>query len=149
MIHFFNSIHVWLEVLHILSVISWMAGIMYLPRLYVYHTRVDVGGDQDVMFQEMERKLLRVIMNPAMIATWIFGISLALSYGLDPMLDIWFSVKLAAVIGMTAYHMFLARVRKTFAAGTNARSEKFFRMINEVPAVLLIIIVTMVVVQPV
>lgn len=136
-----------IKVLHIVSLISWMAGILYLPRLYVYHTRVTVGSESDKLFQEMERKLLRIIMNPAMIATYIFGTLLVLIYGL-PALGIWFHIKFTCIILLTIFHMMCARWRKSFETGTNTRSHKFYRIANEVPAILMIIIVYMVIQKP-
>jgi len=137
----------WIKVVHILAVISWMAGMLYLPRLYVYHTRVAVGSEADKIFQEMERKLLRVIINPAMIITIIFGLMLAYIYGFVA-LGIWFHIKMTAVALLTAFHGLLARWRKNFIAGENKYSEKFFRIMNEVPTVLMIIAVIMVIVKP-
>lgn len=137
----------WFKALHIIFVISWMAGIFYLPRLYVYHTKVKVGSEQDKMFQTMERKLLRIIMNPAMIGTYIFGLKNAYIYGLEA-LGIWFHIKMTAVIGLTIVHGLLARWRKDFEAGKNKHSERFYRYFNEVPAVLMVIAVFMVVLKP-
>ena len=149
MIEFLQDWYLWLKAFHLIVVITWMAGIFYLPRLYVYHTRVKVGSDQDKLFQTMEHKLLRIIMAPSSVLVWVLGIALIFSIGWEVFFDsIWGWVKLAAVSGMTWYHHYLAARRKDFAAGKNTKSEKFYRMINEVPSVLLIIIVIMAVVKP-
>ena len=139
----------WTLALHIISVISWMAGIFYLPRLFVYHAeKARDNKELDVVYQEMEAKLLRVIMNPAMIATWVFGLSLAATPGLVDFGSAWPWVKFAAIIGMTWFHHSLALWRKDFVAGRNERPGRFFRMANEVPTVLMFVIVIMVVVRP-
>lgn len=131
--------------LHIIAVIAWMAGMLYLPRLYVYHSRATRGSEMDTTFQEMELKLLRIIINPSMAATWIFGLSLLASkvsqLGVDFLTQPWILVKLATVIALSGWHGFLAGARKKFAAGTNSRSEKFWRMTNEIPFLLAIIAV--------
>lgn len=137
----------WFKALHIIFVISWMAGIFYLPRLYVYHTKVEVGSKEDKMFQKMERKLLRIIMNPAMILTYIFGLIMAYIYGIEA-LGIWFHIKLTAVIVLTIIHGMLARWRKDFESGKNKYSERFYRIFNEVPVIAMIIAVFMVVIKP-
>lgn len=136
----------WIKALHVIAVIAWMAGLLYLPRLYVYHCQVESGSAQCQLFQTMELKLLRVIMNPAMIVAWLCGLVLAI--GQELYHDIWFLVKLIAVILMTSFHMMLARWRKEFAAGQNQREERFYRLVNEIPTVLMIIIVIMVIVKP-
>ena len=142
-----NNYH-WIEALHIISVMSWMAGLLYLPRLFVYHTQVEVGSDQDKIFQTMEQKLLRVIMNPAMIASWAFGLILVYSLGILEDGFNWFSLKFIFVFLLTFFHMKLAAWRKAFVAGNNEKSESFFRKANEIPTVLMIAIVFMVVLKP-
>lgn len=137
----------WLKALHIIAVISWMAGMFYLPRLFVYHTKVSVGSEADLLFQTMEGRLLRIIINPAMIATFVFGFIVAKIYGFAA-LGIWFHIKMLAVLLLTILHAMLARYRKDFAKGQNKHSERFFRILNEVPVVLMIIAVIMVVVKP-
>ncbi len=137
----------WFKALHVIFVICWMAGIFYLPRLFVYHTRAKIGSETDKTFQVMEYKLLKIIMNPAMIATYIFGITNAYIYGLEA-LGIWFHIKMTAVIVLTVIHGLLARWRKDFALGKNLHSEKFYRIFNEVPVVLMVVAVVMVVVKP-
>lgn len=126
--------------LHIIAVIAWMAGMLYLPRLYVYHTRAIPGGELDTTLQVMEVKLLRMIINPSMILTWIFGISLMAARP-EVLSQPWMWVKLAGVLFLTSWHGFLAGARKTFAAGTNTRSEKFWRATNELPFLAAIIMV--------
>lgn len=139
----------WIKSLHIISVISWMAGLFYLPRLFVHHTEgVEQGSETDRLFQMMEMKLLRVIMNPAMIATWIFGICLALTPGIVDWGSVWPWVKLTGILTMSWFHHWLALRRKDFVAGNNTRTGRQYRMMNEVPTILLIIIVVSVVVRP-
>lgn len=138
----------WVKALHIVSVIAWMAGLLYLPRLFVYHADAPGGSDKAAIFEIMERRLLRGIMNPAMIAVFLFGIALVLTPGLIDWSDGWIHAKLTLVALLTVYHHLLARWRKDFAAGRNARPARFFRMINEVPTLLMIGIVILVVVRP-
>ena len=139
----------WTKSLHIISVISWMAGLFYLPRLYVHHTeRVAVGGETDALFQMMEYKLLKVIVNPAMIATWGFGLALVATPGAVDWGALWPYMKAVCVIAMTWFHMWLAARRKEFVAGENHRSGRTYRIMNEVPTVLLLVIVISVVVKP-
>lgn len=137
----------WFKALHVIFVISWMAGLLYLPRIYVYHTRAKVGSEMDKTFQIMERRLLRIIMNPAMVGTYTFGLILVWIYGLEA-LGAWFHIKISAVILITILHMLMARFRRAFAEGKNHHSEKFYRFFNEVPAFLMIITVIMVIVKP-
>lgn len=130
--------------LHIVAVIAWMAGMLYLPRLYVYHSKATAGSELDETFKVMELKLLRIIINPAMILTWLFGLSLMAARP-DVLAQPWMWVKLAGVLFLSSWHGFLAGARKKFAAGTNARSEKFWRMTNELPflaAVVMVLAVT-------
>jgi len=124
-----------------------MAGLLYLPRIYVYHTKVAVGSETDKTFQVMEQKLLRFIMNPAMISTFIFGLINAYIYGFAA-LDTWFHIKMLAVLILVIFHGLLARWRKDFATGNNVHSEKFYRIINEVPTFCMIVAVIMVIVKP-
>ena len=145
---FLASISDWIKALHLISVISWMAGLFYLPRLFVYHAQADVGSEQDKTFQIMERKLLKIIMNPAMIAAWIFGIILYSVGSYDLGADFWMTLKLAAVVAMTVFHMALARWRRMFSEGRNVRDERFYRRTNEIPTMLMILIVVMAIVQP-
>ena len=128
--------------LHVISVIAWMAGMFYLPRLYVYHVeQVEAGSKTDLMFQTMERRLLRAIINPAMFATWIFGLALVFTPGVIDWSDWWPWIKAASVLVMSWFHGWLSARRREFAAGTNTRSGRTYRMMNEVPTVLMIVIV--------
>lgn len=138
----------WTKALHVVSVISWMAGIFYLPRLFVYHVeQVVKGSDTDRMFQTMERKLLRGIMTPAMIATWFFGLCLVFTPGVVDWSQIWPWVKTISVLGMSGFHGWLSVRRKDFVAGQNTRSGKTYRMMNEVPTVFMVLIVFAVIVR--
>ncbi|HOZ31848.1 MAG TPA: protoporphyrinogen oxidase HemJ [Tabrizicola sp.] len=128
--------------LHVVSVISWMAGMFYLPRLFVYHAeQVQLGSRTDTMFQTMERRLLRGIMNPAMVATWTFGLALVFTPGVVDWTAPWSWVKAASVLVMSWFHHWLARRRKDFVTGTNTRSGRTYRLMNEVPTVLMVLIV--------
>jgi len=128
--------------LHVIAVIAWMAGLFYLPRLYVYHVeQVEPGSPTDAMFQIMERRLLKAIMNPAMIATWVFGLALIAVPGVVDWSAIWPWVKTVSVLGMTWFHGWLALRRKDFASGKNTRSGRGYRIMNEVPTVLMVVIV--------
>jgi putative membrane protein len=136
----------WIKALHVIGVIAWMAGLLYLPRLFVYHSETALGSKQSETFKTMERRLLKAIMNPAMIATWLAGLYLAWA-------GHWFSApwlhsKLLLVVLLSGVHGFFSRRVKDFAADRNARSQKFYRIINEVPTVLMIGIVVLVVVKP-
>lgn len=135
-----------LKVLHIVAFVAWMAGMFYLPRLFVYHVAAKQGGELDLTLQIMERKLLRYIMNPAMIATWIFGLWLALRFELYQ--GGWFHIKATLVLIMSGVHGRLAIHRKQFALGANKYSDRYFRIINEVPTILLIFIVYLVIFKP-
>ena len=149
MSEFLTSYHAWIKAAHVISVISWMAGMMYLPRLFVYHTEERQRlGDNVVIFETMEEKLLRVIMNPAMIATWVFGLLLIGTPGVVDFGSFWIWIKLACVIAMSGYHGWLSRCRKELQIGTSTITGRQFRMLNEVPAVLMVVIVIMVIVQP-
>ena len=145
---FLAEYYSWTKAFHIMSVIAWMAGLFYLPRLFVYHAEsVEAGSDTDRLFQTMERKLLRLIMNPAMVATWVFGLALVFTPGIVAWSMIWPWTKAAAVLGMTWFHHWLARRRKDFAAGENLRTGRQFRMMNELPTILMLVIVLSVVVK--
>jgi len=132
--------------LHIIAVISWMAGMFYLPRLFVYHARLEPGSDASEMFKEMERKLIRIIINPAMILAWIFGLSMA--FGQDLWGNHWFHVKFLLVIAMSGFHGFLSRWRRQFSRDENIHSEKFYRQVNEIPTLLMVAIVFLVIMKP-
>ena len=139
--------YLWVKAVHLLAVISWMAGLLYLPRLYVYHCGAEPGSQAAATFEVMERRLLRGIMNPSMIVAWLLGFALLAA---EPgwFSQGWLHVKLVAVVLMTAGHMALAKWRKDFAAGRNRHSERFYRVANEVPAVLMVVIVIMAIVKP-
>jgi protoporphyrinogen IX oxidase len=140
--------YLWIKSLHIVSVVAWMAGLLYLPRLYVYHSTAAAGSELSETFKIMERRLLRGIMTPAMIATWGFGLALAGMPGAVNWRMGWIWAKLAFVIGLTVFHILLARWRAAFAADRNRVSTRFFRAVNELPALALIAIVVFVVVKP-
>lgn len=140
--------YLWLKAFHIIFVISWMAGLFYLPRLFVYHTRVENGSSQDELFQVMELKLQKIIMNPAMILTFITGFILIMISGMSEGSNLWLPIKILAVFVMAGFHMYLAGCRKRFQNGSNLKSENFYRKINEVPTILMIGIVILVVVKP-
>jgi len=143
-----SELYPWLKVGHIVSLIAWMAGMFYLPRLYVYHAeQAAVGSDLDRTFQVMERKLLKLIMNPAMVSTWVFGL-LLIAMGMFDWSAAWSWIKLAGVIGMTGVHGWLAARRRDFAEGRNTRAGRTYRIANEVPTLLMLLIVVMVVVRP-
>ena len=140
------TLYPWIKALHIVSVISWMAGMFYLPRLFVHHVeRAGSEGETHELFVMMERKLLRVIMNPAMVATWIFGLTLALTPGLVDWDSIWPWTKSIGVISLTWFHHWLSLRHKDFKAGRNKLSGRQYRMMNEVPTVLMVVIVVSVV----
>jgi putative membrane protein len=138
--------YLWLKALHVMAIIAWMAGLLYLPRLFVYHANAPAGSHQARTFEIMERRLLRIIMNPAMIVVWITGLSLALWGG-------WFKAgwlhgKLFLVIGLSAAHMYFARQRRLLAEGRADKSAGFYRALNEAPTILMIGIVILVIVKP-
>lgn len=148
MTDFVANAYPWIKTGHILSFVAWMAGMFYLPRLFVYHAeRAQKGSELDETFKVMELKLLKLIMTPAMISTWIFGL-LLISLGVVDWSQPWPWIKAVAVLAMTGMHGWLSKRRKEFAAGTNSRSGKQYRIANEVPTVLLLVIVVAVVVRP-
>jgi protoporphyrinogen IX oxidase len=140
------TLYDWLKALHVIAVIAWMAGMLYLPRLYVYHAGTKPGSELSETFKVMERRLLRAIINPAMTAAWVFGLWMA--WEGDLWSQHWFQAKLVLVIAMSTLHGFLSRWRRDFAADTNRHSAKFYRTVNEVPTLLLIGIVILVIVKP-
>jgi putative membrane protein len=142
------EVYLWTKSFHIMSVMAWMAGLFYLPRLFVHHTEQSTPGDEkDALFQMMEAKLLRLIMNPAMISTWVFGLLLVFTPGIVDWSSIWPWTKAASVLLMTWFHHWLANRRKDFINGTNTTSGRHYRMMNELPTVLMIVIVLSVVVK--
>jgi protoporphyrinogen IX oxidase len=138
----------WIKALHVISVIAWMAGLLYLPRLFVYHCEVAPGSSEDLRFQLMEARLLRLIMNPALIATYIFGICLAATPGVVDWSMGWFHVKILGILVLTVMHGLMARWRKSFAAGRNRHPQRFYRLMNEVPTLAMILVVIMAVAKP-
>ena len=139
-------LYLWIKAFHVVAVIAWMAGMLYLPRLFVYHCEAPKGSPQSETFKVMERRLLKAIINPAMIVTWVLGLILAwqgdwFSFG-------WLHAKLALVLGLSALHGFFARWVRVFAEDRNTRPAKFYRIVNEVPTVLMIGIVILVIVKP-
>ena len=137
----------WAKVVHILAVISWMAGLLYLPRLMVYHADAVLGSDQDLTFRTMERRLLKAIMRPAALVAVLSGMVLIHVAGYQ-LTDVWLVVKLVAVLGMLAAHGILEKHSAAFGRGLRLRSSRYFRVLNEVPTVLMVVIVIMVVVKP-
>ncbi len=147
MSEFFLTHYAWIKAFHIILVISWMAGMLYLPRLYVYHATATPGSELSETLKVMEYRLLRIIINPAMIAAWCFGLAMLWA---NPgyLTQGWLHVKLAILVLMQSFHACLARSRKAFANDTNKRSAGFWRKANEIPTVLMIVIVIMAVVKP-
>lgn len=138
--------YLWLKALHVVAVISWMAGMLYLPRLFVYHSGVAPNSPEAKQFEVMEFRLLRYIMSPALLVVWLSGLTLAYlsGYYAAP----WLHAKFLLVLVMSGAHGAFGRYRRDFAAGTNRKSAKFFRIINEVPTVLMIVVVVLVIVKP-
>ena len=141
-----SGLYLWLKALHVIAVIAWMAGMLYLPRLFVYHCDAPAGSPQSETFKVMERRLLRAIINPAMAATWALGLWLAWEGGLFR--AGWLHAKLLLVVAMSAVHGQLARFVRDFADVLNRHSQKFYRILNEVPTILMIFIVILVIVKP-
>ncbi|MBE7183968.1 MAG: protoporphyrinogen oxidase HemJ [Methylobacterium mesophilicum] len=136
----------WIKALHIISVIAWMAGLLYLPRLFVYHAEAAVGSEKSETFKIMERRLLRAIINPAMIATWSFGLWLA--WKVFAFQGAWLHAKITLVLLLSGLHGYLSKGVRTFAKDQNTKSTRHWRIVNEVPTVLMILIVILVVVKP-
>ncbi|HEX9321013.1 MAG TPA: protoporphyrinogen oxidase HemJ [Xanthobacteraceae bacterium] len=141
-----GAVYDWLKAFHLIAVIAWMAGMLYLPRLFVYHCGAEPGSRQSESFKTMERRLLKAIINPAMIATWVLGLWLAWSGGW--LAAGWFHAKLALVLILSGVHGLFARWVKDFAADRNRRSATFYRIVNEVPTLLMIAIVILAIVKP-
>jgi len=135
--------------LHLIAVISWMAGLLYLPRIFVYHVENYQKKETTEIFETMERKLYFYIMRPAMILSWLFGFILIYINGFEVLSAIWLQIKLLFVIILSAYHEYLGKYMKSLKDGTNTKSSKFFRIINEIPTVLLILIVFIVIFKPI
>ncbi len=138
--------YLWVKAFHIIVVIMWMAGMLYLPRLFVYHCETQTGSAESERFKLMERKLLRTIINPAMIATWVLGLTLVAITRADQ--EHWFQLKFLLVLAMSGLHGFYAATVKRFANDANMRPQRFYRIINEVPALLIVVIVILAVVKP-
>ena len=146
MVGFLDEAYLWVKALHIIAVIAWMAGMLYLPRLFIYHCAAEPGSVQSETFKVMERRLLRAIINPAMALAWVLGLALVTHLGAwgEP----WMHAKLAAAIALSTLHGFFARWRRHFDQDDNRHSARFYRVMNEVPTVLMIAIVLLVVLKP-
>jgi putative membrane protein len=149
MIELSGAVFLWIKALHVISVIAWMAGLLYLPRLFVYHVDAEAGSAQSEIFKVMERRLLRAIMTPAMAGSFVFGGLLLANLDAAEWTSGWLIVKLAAVLGLGALHGQMGHWRRDFENDTNRRSAKFYRYANEAPTILMVIIVIMAVVRPV
>jgi putative membrane protein len=145
---FLLPLYPWIKALHVIAVISWMAGLLYLPRLFVYHCDLPRGSVESERFKVMERRLLKQIMTPAMIAVWVLGLLLVATPGVLDWSAGWWHVKLLLVILMTGFQGGLSRWRRDFLEDRNTRSQRFYRIANEIPTVLMVIIVIMVIVKP-
>ncbi len=141
------NIYLLFKSLHIIAVISWMAGLLYLPRIFVYHAESQHESQREI-FKVMERKLYNFIMMPAMILSWLFGFLLIHSLGFSIFQELWMQIKTVAILLLTHYHFYLGKHLRLFLAGENSKSSKFFRIINEIPTILLIVIVFVVVFKP-
>jgi putative membrane protein len=139
-------LYLWLKAFHVISVIAWMAGMLYLPRLFVYHCDTAPQSKQSEMFKIMEGRLLKIIINPAMIATWVLGLTLVVMGGFEK--SLWMQIKFALVIVMSALHGFYVRWCKDFAADRNKHTARFYRIMNEIPALLMVGIVILVILKP-
>jgi protoporphyrinogen IX oxidase len=149
MSEFLTQAYLWIKAMHVIAAISWMVGLLYLPRLFVYHAQHgEPGTDVSETFKVMERRLLKYIMNPAMVATWLFGLVLVLTPGMVDLSTVWFGAKFAAVLALTACHLWLAARRREFLADSNTRPARTYRLVNEVPTLMMIVIVIMVIVRP-
>jgi putative membrane protein len=140
--------YLWIKAFHVIAMVAWMAGLFYLPRLYVYHCMLVRGSTESERFKVMERRLLKQIMLPAMIATWTCGVLLAMTPGVIAGQTGWWHVKLACVILMSGFHGAMSKWRRDFMEDRNTRSQRFYRLANEIPTLLLVIIVIMVIVKP-
>jgi putative membrane protein len=145
---FLAHLYPWTKAIHVIAVIAWMAGMLYLPRLYVYHCEMTRGSVESERFKVMERRLLKQIINPAMLATWVFGVVLVLTPGVLGWSDGWWWVKLTSVILLSGFHGMLSRWRRDFLEDRNTRPQRFYRIANEVPTALMVVIVVMVIVRP-
>jgi putative membrane protein len=148
MLEVLNPFYLWIKALHVIAVIAWMAGMLYLPRLFFYHSDVTPGTPESERFKTMERRLLRIIVNPAMIAVWLLGLTLALTPASGGPMQGWLMAKFTLVLILSAVHGLFSRWRKDFAIDRNRHPKRFYALWNEVPAVLMIGIVILVVVKP-
>lgn len=146
MSEFLSGAYLWIKALHVIAVIAWMAALLYLPRLFVYHTEAPAGSARSETFKVMERRLLKMIMTPSMIAAWIFGLALAFTPGVAA--GGWFHAKLTLVLALSGLHGYLAVCQKAFAQDRNTRSARFFRILNEIPTVIMVGAVVLVIVKP-
>ncbi|MCV2879023.1 CopD family protein [Sedimentimonas flavescens] len=148
-----SDYYLWVKSFHVMSVLAWMAGLFYLPRLYVYHVEglkkqgVARDSDMDLLFRHQERLLLKAIMNPSLIASWLFGLMLVFTPGIVDWGSVWPWTKAASILGMTWFHMWCARQRKALADGSNTLSGRQYRMMNEVPTLFMVVIVISVIVK--
>ena len=141
-----DTFWLWIKALHVIAVISWMAGMLYLPRLFIYHLETEIGSEGSERFKVMEQRLLKVIINPAMMVTWLAGLYLA--WTLSVWTDIWFLVKFVAVFALSGLHGHFSKAVKAFAADERLKDQRYWRLMNEGPTVLMIVIVIMVIVKP-
>jgi len=141
-----DGVYLWLKAFHVIAVIAWMAGMLYLPRLFVYHCEVTPGSAESERFKLMEARLMRVIINPSMIAVWLLGLALALVT--HAYTQGWLQLKFALVLGLSGLHGFLVTCMKQFARDRNQRSQCFYRILNEIPALLMVAIVILAIVKP-
>ncbi|APH55765.1 putative membrane spanning protein [Granulibacter bethesdensis] len=147
-VSFLTPLYPWIKAAHVASMIAWMAGLFYLPRLYVYHCALKRGSEESERFKVMERRLLKQIINPAMISTWFFGILLVLTPGVIDWAQGWWHLKLLCVLLMSGFHGAVSKWRRNFLQDRNEKPARFYRIANEVPTLLMLIIVTMVIVKP-
>jgi len=141
------NLYLTLKAIHVIAVISWMVGLLYLPRLFVYHVE-NSSAESSKIFKVMEKKLMKIIMNPAMIVTWATGLSVLWILGFNNIFSSWLSIKFLLVLALSGYHGFLSKCLKDFEFDRNIRSSKFFRVINEIPTIILIIIVFLAIFKP-
>jgi protoporphyrinogen IX oxidase len=141
------NLYLTLKAIHVIAVISWMVGLLYLPRLFVYHVENN-SAESSKIFKVMEKRLMKIIMNPAMIITWLSGLSVLWILGFNNIFSLWLFIKFLFVIVLSGYHGFLSKCLKDFESDRNKRSSKFFRVINEIPTIILIIIVFLVIFKP-
>ena len=148
MIALSGEMYLWAKALHMISVMAWMAGMLYLPRLFVYHCNAELGSELSETLKVMERRLLRLIINPGMISSWVLGLTMLAGSGDVLWSQPWMIIKLACAVFMSIAHGEMAKWRKDFEADRNTRPQKFYRIANEVPTILMIVIIIMVIVQP-